>query len=297
MRRTTIIGLLLLTSTAQLLRAQEATEIRENVVFGMYSGLALLMDIHIPAEGNGAGIVLINGSGWHSGMGMDAEANKSGYDYMNAMRNVLVDKGFTVFSINHRAAPRFRYPDAVEDTKRAVQFVRQHSGAYALDPNNIGAFGHSSGGHLAAMVGVLDAPQVHSEPIDISSQSFKVAAVASIAGVMDFDLNRHTPVTSASSLIAFMGERPAYAGENRDEISGSYREASPLTYVTSDDASFLLLHGTSDAVVPYSQSAVMHEALLAAGVSSELVELEGGHGPVIDSQLIADFFVANLLND
>ena len=31
--------------------------------------------------------------------------------------------GYTTFVITHRAAPRFHFPDAVEDAQRAVRYV------------------------------------------------------------------------------------------------------------------------------------------------------------------------------
>ena len=43
-----------------------------NVVYGMYSGLALLMDVHHPADPNGYGLILIRGSGWHAPPGYGA---------------------------------------------------------------------------------------------------------------------------------------------------------------------------------------------------------------------------------
>jgi dipeptidyl aminopeptidase/acylaminoacyl peptidase len=54
------------------------------------------------------------------------------------------------------------------------------------------------------------------------------------------------------------------------------REASPQTHVTSDDAPFLILHGTEDMVVPYDQSVQFVMALRAAGVESLLIPIEGG---------------------
>jgi acetyl esterase/lipase len=49
--------------------------------------------------------------------------------------------------ITHRAAPRFHFPDAVQDAQRAVRYVRQNAGRYGIDKDRIGALGASSGGH------------------------------------------------------------------------------------------------------------------------------------------------------
>jgi len=56
-------------------------------------------------------------------------------------------------------------------------------------------------------------------------------------------------------------------------------EASATTHTSTDDPPFLLIHGTSDNVVPFNQSELLHEALKKAGVESMLVPVQGGgHG-------------------
>jgi len=51
--------------------------------------------------------------------------------------------------------------------------------------------------------------------------------------------------------------------------------ASPISYVTSAAAPFLLIHGTADTVVPYVQSEVLTKALTDAGVPAQLVPIDG----------------------
>jgi hypothetical protein len=46
--------------------AAAADRIEANVVYGMHSGLALVMDVYYPREANGLGIVWISGSGFHA---------------------------------------------------------------------------------------------------------------------------------------------------------------------------------------------------------------------------------------
>src|SRR6266545_8110868 len=130
------------------------TQIERNVVYGMVSGLALLMDVYRPESSKGRGIVYINGSGWHAPLAYDAGQLKEtplGMPYIEAM----VAGGYTVFAINHRQAPRFRYPAAVEDAQRAVRFVRHHAAPFGIDAAGIGACGGSSGGHLVSLLGTL----------------------------------------------------------------------------------------------------------------------------------------------
>lgn len=52
-----------------------------------------------------------------------------------------------------------------------------------------------------------------------------------------------------------------------------------MTYVSKDHPPFMCVHGTQDAVVPYSQLAVLDEALAAVGVECILLKIDGGgHG-------------------
>jgi dipeptidyl aminopeptidase/acylaminoacyl peptidase len=54
--------------------------------------------------------------------------------------------------------------------------------------------------------------------------------------------------------------------------------ASPLEHVTGDFPPTMLIHGADDEVVPVRASLEMHEALLAAGVPTELhVYPDQGH--------------------
>ena len=65
------VGVILLTAPS-VTSAQARVE--KNVVYGRYSGLALLMDVYRPAQPNGIAIVAIQGSGWYSPMRYDAVA-------------------------------------------------------------------------------------------------------------------------------------------------------------------------------------------------------------------------------
>ena len=51
--------------------------VERNVVYGMYSGTALLLDVHYPATPNGYGIVFVPGSGWSSEPEYDAVGLKN----------------------------------------------------------------------------------------------------------------------------------------------------------------------------------------------------------------------------
>jgi acetyl esterase/lipase len=246
-----------------------------NVVYGMYSGLALLLDVYHPDEPNGYGLIHISGSGWSAPLGLDARPLKeSGHVQIEGMP--LVEAGYTLFTINHRATPRFHYPAPVEDAQRAVRYIRHHAGAYGINPDQIGAIGGSSGGHLVSMLGVLDGRGDPADESPINRLSAKVQCVVARAAPSSFVID--WPGRGAPSL--FLG---AAVSPGADPGSVEYRralQASPLTHVTPGDPPFFLVHGDADDVVPIANSEAMAEALREAGVPVQFRRVPGvGHGP------------------
>lgn len=253
-------------------------DVERNVVYGMVSGLALLMDVYRPDTPNGYGVVYVNGSGWHAPLAYDAGPLKEtplGMPYIEAMAGA----GYTVFALNHRQAPRFKYPAAVEDVQRAVRYVRRHASHWAISADRIGACGGSSGGHLVSLLGTLQGNGDADDPDPVNRESAKVQCV--VARAAPVDLSRFTSGGGGGAVADFMGMLPrgeaegGYAVEHR-----TYRQASALHHVSSQSAPFFLLHGDEDATVPYEQSKLMLAALLGAGVDAELLCISGGaHGP------------------
>ncbi|MBI1898384.1 MAG: alpha/beta hydrolase [Acidobacteria bacterium] len=257
------------------LPAQTAT-VESNVIFGMHSGLALLLDVYRPAKSNGYGIVVIPGSGWHAPMGYDALPLKQSKEFVAHLRK-LSDAGYTAFVITHRAAPRFHYPDAVEDAQRAVRFVRNRAGTYGIRADRIGALGGSSGGHLVNMLGTLDGKGNDGDPDPAQRESAKVQCVVALYAPSDM-AKVDTPFGSVT-VTAFLGMRPPRPNARNSIEARLYHDASPVSHVTADDPPFLLVHGDADRIVPFSQSEIMEAALRKAGVPVKLIRVPGGgHG-------------------
>jgi acetyl esterase/lipase len=244
----------------------------KNVLYGMYSGLALLMDVYRPAAPNGFGVLQIHGAGWHSAMGYDAQPLKAGN--VGDWRGALVGAGYTVFAINTRQAPQFRYPAAVEDAQRAVRFVRAHATDFAVDPVRIGVVGQSAGGHLALLLGALDGDGVADDSDPVNKQSAKVQTVIAMAAPSDFAHFATSQGLSAAS--SFLGIRIDRAYPDGSAEARIVRQASPVSHATRDDAPVLLLHGDKDETVPFSQSELMQSALEQAGATVTLIRIVGG---------------------
>ncbi len=245
----------------------------------MYSGLALLMDVHYPDDPNGYGIVHVSGSGWSRPLAYNATM-LSRQLHVELEARPLVDAGYTVFTVNHRATPRFEYPAPVEDVQRAVRYIRSHAAGYGISGERIGAIGGSSGGHLVSMLGVLDGDGDPDDLDPVNRESAKVQVVVGRAVPADL-LTMRTP-GSAPVLALLLGAsvRPNRGGDDTTREARRYVEASPVTYVSADDAPFLLLHGDADGVVPFEQAGLFAASLRSAGAEARIIRIpEGGHGP------------------
>ncbi len=276
-------GLSLLLSPI-LLSAQENVKpnIESNVIYGMHGGLALLMDVYHPTNPNGYGIIVIPGSGFHQLMSYDAgQLNNSPWYLSNIIgTDVMLENGYTLFVINHRAAPVFRFPAPVEDAQRAVRFIRHNAEHYKINPNKIGAIGHSSGAYLASMLGVMDGNGDTDSESQIGKESAKAQVIVSLAAPTDFIKFVSGIEGGRGAVTSFVGTHlPTWRGPEspmQKEVS-LYSQASPITHITSDDSPFLIVHGNKDTVVPFSQSEVFLAKLRENKVIVKSIVIEGGN--------------------
>jgi acetyl esterase/lipase len=270
-----LIGLTILCVSDRTFAAEPSVE--ANVVFGTYSGLALLMDVYKPATSNGLGIVVVNGSGWYRDLGYDAPVLKQSTEFRPA-REKLLGAGYTVFVITHRASPRFHLPDITQDVQRATRFVRANAARYGIRADRIGALGGSSGGHLVSMLGTLDGKGDPAALDPVDRESSKVQCVVAFYPATDLAKIDTASGSVAVSLATGMRTPASFTGASASAVK-QFQDVSPVTHVTSDDPPFLLVHGDADKTVPFQQSEIMEAALRKAGVGVKLIRVPGAeHG-------------------
>lgn len=277
------LGAALLASTAF---AQDEgpliTPDQRNVVYGMVSGAAMLMDVYAPEESNGLGVIVVPGSGFYRPTLYSAPSLKDliGYDYMQGVVAALNAEGFTAFVINHRSSPGNRFPAAVNDTRRAVRYVRAGAERWGIDPGRIATLGHSSGGNLAAMAALMDdAPGEGIDPIDQTSAS--VQAVVTIAAPFWFAGDPNEASAYAAQTIAMYTGTPFFGMDNHYLAEPPVVvQASPAHYVDADDPPLYLIDSADDPVVPTSQADHMIGVMDEAGATYTHVRTAGGqHNP------------------
>lgn len=257
-------------SAAAAKESRSAPAVERNVVYGMHSGLALLLDVHRPAKPNGFGVIFVAGSGWQTELEYGATPIKE--RQIPLWGPPLLAAGYTVFAINHRAAPRFTYPAAIDDVQRAIRFVRFHARDYGIDAARIGGVGGSSGAHLVGLAAMLGAAGNPGDADPVNRES--AALIAVVLRAPPLDLRTIDTIEGTAYVVSFM-DAPA----GNTSFNAAYTAASPITHVTPRSPPVLLLHGDADKVIPHSQSVAMQAALEAANVPVRLVTIPGGaHG-------------------
>ncbi|MEP7322577.1 MAG: alpha/beta hydrolase [Saprospiraceae bacterium] len=249
----------------------------ENVLYGMRSGLGLLMDIYKPDNANHLGVIYIAGSGWGSPSAWDDKPLKEQYSdtaYSGKWPQNLLLKGYTVFMINHSFTTKFQYPDIFYDCQRAVRFVRYNAKKYDIDSVHIGVMGHSSGANLASMLGVKDTTILNPKS-EIDRVSSKVQAVVSLAApyiLSDYKKTDTAVLTSLMSRVLsdYLGDLPKEKN-GEYELSGKFAAASPITYVSSGDAAFLLYYSDDDPYIPSRQAPAFYKALTDKNVKAKII--------------------------
>ncbi|MBC8496452.1 MAG: alpha/beta hydrolase, partial [Chloroflexi bacterium] len=232
----------------------------KDITYCTANGVSLLMDVYYPTEDNGPWpvTVYVHGGGWVSG----DKSKGAGYRFVEVLRK----NGYLVASINYRLSPEHQFPAHITDVKCAVRHLRANAALYNLDPERIGAFGGSAGGHLVALLGTSDASSGLEGPGDYQEYSSRVQAVVNLFG----------PTDDEAFCIPAKIETVFGASSCEDEVITT---ASPMTHISADDPPFLIFHGDQDDVVPISQSERLHEALSVGGVPSTFITVENaGHG-------------------
>jgi acetyl esterase len=231
--------------------AARADEVRSNLVYGQADGQDLKLDACVPAgPGPFAAAILVHGGGWTSG---DKRVNFA------PLFDPLHRAGLAWFSINYRLAPKYRYPACLDDVQTAIRWVKAHAAEFRVDPARIALVGESSGGQLvemAALQGGADA---------------QLAAVVPFYAPCDLVAEMHQRGNLGRSMVALFGR-----AQFDDAMGSLMHDASPLHFVHPGLPPFLLVHGTSDRIVPYEQSVQFQAALRAAGVPCDLVTIANG---------------------
>ncbi|MDZ7962815.1 MAG: alpha/beta hydrolase [Aulosira sp. DedQUE10] len=222
---------------------------KTEIVFANPAGVPLKMEVYQPPKvGKYPVLVVIYGGAWKTG---NPHANYEFNQYM-------AERGYTVFAIDYRHAPKYQFPAQLDDVRTALNFIRQHAAEYEADPEKIILLGRSSGAHLAMLAAYqLNAPTIR--------------GVVSYYGPVNLTEGYNTPprpdpLNIQAILKTFIGGSP-------QEFPQQYQIASPINYITRRLPPTLLVYGSRDHVVKARFGRQMYESLNKAGETAVFLEI------------------------
>ncbi len=157
----------------------------------------------------------------------------------------LAGQGWICVAASYPLVPAAQFPDQLVAIKQAVAWMRTEGARYGIDSSFIAVTGGSAGGHLAALLALTaNRPQYQPgfEAVDTSVQM-----AVPVYGIYDF-LNRHQTRDDWPVIPQAVMKAPRHEAEDR------YREASPLDQVHRAAPPFLVVHGSTDSVVPVAEA-------------------------------------------
>ncbi|KGN42740.1 alpha/beta hydrolase family protein [Knoellia aerolata] len=179
----------------------------------------------------------------------------------------LAEQGWTAWNIEYRRVGNGGgAPATFDDVHAAVELLATVDG---LDTSTLLTLGHSAGGHLAVWAaGRQRHPQWGGARVAVTG-AISQAGVLDLVGAESDDLGDHAAAR-------FLGHAPTTA-----DVAYDPRQQVPLGVPVR------CIHGRADDVVPLRQSADYVTAAAAAGGDARLVEVDGDHFVVIDTESAA----------
>ncbi len=235
----------------------------------------LLLDLFTP-EGHNTGlrpgILFIHGGGFKGGTrNQSALVDQASY---------LAARGWVAASIDYRLAGTqgvvpAAWAQAVKkaaptnaavgnamylagrDAKAAVRWLHANAAKYRVHPNHIAVAGGSAGAFTAVGVGASEPADFRDELTDAQDRTRKTThlqASSRVAAIVDY--------WGGPTLITAL------------ELAYGHRRFGP------GDPPLLIIHGTADATVKYSQAQELEKQWKASGAPYKIYPLKGaGHGP------------------
>ena len=254
----------------QAAHAQEAREdyqVHKDIVYGQVDGRVLLVDLYIPNDTPEPPLLVwVHGGAWRSG-------SKSSVGPLG-----LASAGFAIASVDFRPSAEAPFPGQIHEIKAAIRFLRAEASTYGYDAGRIAIGGNSSGGHLAALVGVTNGhAALEGEVGDHLDQSSSVQAIVDYYGPTNLASS-----LSQSTLHGLSVRQPALElllGGQPDAVPELAELASVVTHVDATDPPLLILHGDQDPQVPINQSHELHGAYKELGLTVHFEVIHGAaHG-------------------
>lgn len=253
----------------------ESIELLPNLPYAGTDNPRQMLDLLLPrnrSDGPLPVVVFIHGGAWRNGQKEGGRRRVAPF---------VASGNFAGATINYRLSGEAIWPNQIHDCKAAIRWIRANAKKYNLDPDRIGVWGTSAGGHLVSMLGTSgDVASMDGTIGPHTDFSSRVACVADFYGPTDFlTMNKTAPPGARLDHDAPNSPESQLIGGPIQENPDKVAKANPITYISSDDPPFLIVHGTLDPTVSHNQSELLHTAFKKARVDTTMISVEGGgHG-------------------
>jgi len=241
------------------------------IVYSTAQGQDLTLDLLLPWGYELGGkynppkplIVFVQGSAW----------TVPDYNYELLQLASFAKAGYVVAMVTHRnCLDGNPFPNFLIDVKCAIRFLRKNASVYCIDPDHVAIWGTSSGGNIAQLVGTTQGVQQFessehegfSDHVNVVVSCFGPSDISAMLSTLDFNPE-------------FVAIRNALSGGNEANSEELEKQMSPIHWLKEEQEypPFLLMHGTLDLLVDYSQMESMYHRLIDCGVTAEAYRIEG----------------------
>jgi acetyl esterase/lipase len=234
----------------------ENIDVIKDIEYKNVGGKSLQLDIYKPRNLTEPAplLVFVHGGGWKGGKRSD---------YLVYLVD-FAKKGYITATVSYRLKNDSIYPACVQDVSDAMHFLFSNAKKYGYDPDRVAMIGGSAGGHLVLMTTYdFKEPTISLDSVYLATRPHKIKAVVDIYGPVDMT----TPYAQTQGLVT------GFIGHPYSEKPELYWEASPAKYLREGLPPTLIFQGTSDNLVPASQSDTLKARLDRLGVPSEYYRL------------------------
>src|SRR5438874_3655049 len=230
--------------------AESDIDVLHNQIYVKRDSGSLAADVYRPrGKGPFPAMLVVHGGAWRMGGRAD----------LAAIANALAAHGYVAVAIDYRLAPQYKFPAQIYDCQAAVRWMREDASELKIDPTHVGGFGYSAGGHLVALLGTLGEKELREDGVRSDAPSARLQVVLAGGAPCDFRV-----LPADSERVAFwLGGTPA-AKPN------AYRDASPASFISSDDPPMYFFHGDQDLLVPVESPTRMVTLLKSKGLPAEM---------------------------
>jgi arylsulfatase A len=246
-----------------------------DVTYTRYGDHSLGMDIYRPkkAWGELPAIICIHGGGWAKGSKVNHRK----------VAQALAARGFVTASISYRLSGEAQFPAQIQDCKAAVRFLRANAKDYGIDADNIGAIGHSAGGHLAALLATSAGVKELEGDGGNTEFSSAIQAVVPMGGQTDLQSKRTREISGA---VDRGGIWRQFLGGSQEDKPETYRLASPLYHLDKTDPPCWLITGEKDD--PSTHADAFRQRMKEFGIPAGLTVIKDAPHPFTVKQVWFD---------